>query len=497
MLGTYITFPELLIWLPLLAGILCFFTGSEKAARGLAIAGSLLVLAVSIATLFYTNNEKYQLYNNVNYYWLKYIGNSFSIGLDGTGRLLTFLTALSFPMILIGSASNTVKQAPAFFGLMLMAQSGLMGVFLAKDALVFYFFWELALIPVYFLCSKWGGERRIPVTFKFFVYTFTGSLLMLIGILYVYQHTGARVFEDGTTSAHSFALNHFYHASLTATEQNWLFWLFFIAFAIKMPIFPFHTWQPDTYDQSPTQVTMVLSGIMVKMGLFGVFRWLIPVFPEASVKFDNIIMILCIVGILYASCLAIVQDNLKKLVAYSSMAHIGLMCAAIFARNDVSVQGSVIQMFNHGVNIIGLWLAVEIIERQTGIKQISQLGGIATKAPVMTIMLVVIALANIALGPLMNTFPGEFLMFSGLYRFNLWYTVFAGLGIILAAIYTLNMIQKIFFGETNPATEQMRDATWNEKLVLTLIVLIIFFTGVYPQPLIDLTKEAVSVFVSR
>jgi NADH-quinone oxidoreductase subunit M len=179
------------------------------------------------------------------------------------------------------------------------------------------------------------------------------------------------------------------------------------------------------------------------------------------------------------------------------MAHIGLMCAAIFARNDVSVQGSVIQMFNHGVNIIGLWLAVEIIERQTGIKQISQLGGIATKAPVMTIMLVVIALANIALGPLMNTFPGEFLMFSGLYRFNLWYTVFAGLGIILAAIYTLNMIQKIFFGETNPATEQMRDATWNEKLVLTLIVLIIFLTGVYPQPLIDLTKEAVSVFVSR
>lgn len=497
MLGSYITFPELLIWLPLLAGILCFFTGSEKAARSLAIAGSLVVLGVSIATLFYTDTEKHNLYNNVNYYWLKYIGNSFNIGLDGTGRILTFLTALSFPMILIGTAKASVKNAPSYFGLMLLAQAGLMGVFVAKDALLFYFFWELALIPVYFLSSKWGGERRIPVTFKFFVYTFAGSLLMLIGILYVYQHTGPRVFEDGTRVAHSFALSHFYNADLTAGEQNWLFWLFFVAFAIKMPIFPFHTWQPDTYDQSPTPVTMILSGVMVKMGLFGVMRWLIPIFPEATARFDNLVMILCIISIIYASCIAMVQDNLKKLVAYSSIAHIGLMCAALFAKNDISVQGMIIQMFNHGVNIIGLWLVVEMVERQTGIKQISKLGGIGSKAPALTFMLVVIALANIALGPLMNTFPGEFMMFSGLYQFNVWYAVAASTGIILAAIYTLNMIRKAFFGETNEATEKIKDISWNERLVLGFIVLVIFITGVYPQVLINLTKEAVAVFVGK
>lgn len=496
MLGTYITFPELLIWLPLLLGIISFFTSTGKAAKNLALAGSLLVLAVSVTTLFFTDIQAHHKYNNVNYYWLKYIGNSFNIGIDSTGRLLSFLTALAFPLIFLGTYRNDIKNAPAYFGLMLLAQSGLMGVFLAKDALVFYFFWELALIPVYFLCSQWGGEKRIPVTFKFFVYTFLGSLMMLIGILYVYQHTAARVFEDGTSSAHSFALAHFMNAQLTATEQNWLFWLFFVAFAIKMPIFPFHTWQPDTYDQSPTPVTMVLSGIMVKMGLFGVIRWLVPIFPEAADKFDSIIIFLSITGILYASAIAWMQDNLKKLVAYSSIAHIGLMCAALFTGREMGVQGMMIQMFTHGVNIIGLWLVVDMIERKTGVRQISQLGGLASKAPFLTIMLVIVALANIAL-PLTNAFPGEFLMFAGLYQFNTWYAVSAGLGIILSAVYTLNMIQKVFYGETNQLTSTVSDISWNEKLVLVLIVLIIFITGVYPQPLIDLTRDALPMIVTK
>ena len=495
MLGTYITFPELLIWLPFIAGILCFFLKREVPAKTVAIIASLLTLGVSIAGLFYTS-DKFTTYNNVNYYWLTYIGNSFNIGLDGTGRILTLLTAIAFPLIFIATSKTSYKNAPVFYGLMLLTQTGLMGVFCSVDALLFYFFWELALIPVYFLCSKWGGEKSIQTTFKFFVYTFSGSLLMLIGIIYVYQHTGSRIFEDGTVVAHSFSLNAFYNANLNAAEQNWLFWLFFVAFAVKMPIFPFHTWQPDTYDQSPASVTMVLSGIMVKMGLFGVIRWLIPVFPLATVQFSHIVMILCITGIIYASCIAMVQDNLKKLVAYSSIAHIGLMCAALFASNEISVQGVMLQMFNHGINIIGLWIVVEMVERQTGIKTISRLGGIANKAPVLTVMLVIIALANIAL-PLTNAFTGEFLMFSGLYIFNPWYAAFAGIGIILAAVYTLNMIQKIFYGETNAATANVKDISWNEKLVLGIIVSIIFIVGVYPQPLIDLTKQAVDNLVGK
>ncbi len=493
-MGTFITFPELLLWLPLLAGIICFFIKNEKVVKTIAFAGSLLVLVVALISLMYTATV-YLNYNAVNYLWLKNIGTSFYLSLDGSGRILTLLTAVSFPIIFLSIYKNTSKNAGAFFGLMMLAECGLMGVFVARDALVFYFFWELALIPVYFLCSKWGGEKRIQATFKFFVYTFLGSLLMLTGIIYVYLHTGPRLFQDGVQSLHSFSLLSFYNSNLNEGEQSWLFWLFFVAFAIKMPVFPFHTWQPDTYDQSPTPVTMVLSGIMVKMGLFGVIKWLIPIFPLAVPKFTNIVMILCITGIIYASCIAMLQNNLKKLVAYSSIAHIGLMCAAIFAMNEISLQGMMIQMFSHGINIIGLWIIIEMIEQQTGVKNMSELGGLAQKAPVLTIMLVIIAFANIAL-PLTNAFVGEFMMFAGIYQHSIWMAAVAGLSIIIAAVYTLNMVQKVFYGNTNTVTETMTDISLAQKLGLGLIVVMIFTFGIYPQPMIDLAKEAVTSLIA-
>jgi NADH-quinone oxidoreductase subunit M len=495
-LGTYITFPELLIWLPVLAGLIIFIAGNQNNSRLIALTFSLLVLLVSVGTLFYRDDAKYLAYNNVNYIWLKYIGANYFIGIDGLGRLMTFLTALSFPLILFASTRSTDNKPKSFYALIMLAQAGLMGVFCALDALTFYFFWELALIPVYFLCSIWGGERRIPATFKFFVYTFAGSLLMLIGIIYIYLHTGSRTFEDGTVVAHSFSLSSFYSAPLTAIEQNWLFLLFMVAFAIKMPIFPFHTWQPEAYDQSPTPVTMIMSGIMVKMGLFGVIRWLIPLLPAASIHFKHVVMILSIIGVVYASCIAMTQDNIKRLVAYSSIAHIGLMSAAIFAMNKISVQGVMLQMFNHGINIIGMWIVVEIIERKTGYKKISELSGLAHPAPRLTIFLVIIALANIAL-PLTNAFVGEFMMFSGLFNFNKWYAVFAGLGIILAAVYTLNMIQKVFYGSVNEATKTVTDINTSEILVLGLITVIIFAIGVYPQPVLDLTKDVANHLLIR
>lgn len=493
-MGKFITFPELLIWLPLVAGILSFFAKNGNAAKSLALFFSLAVLAVSVASLFYTG-DKYATWNAVNYYYKNNIGSTFFVKLDGTGSILTLLTAIAFPVIFIATYRNNYKNPASFYGLMMLAQSGLMGVFCSMDALLFYFFWELALVPVYFLCSQWGGEKRIQVTFKFFVYTFVGSLLMLTGIIYVYLHTSGRMFEDGTIAAHSFSVSAFQQVHLGAQEQGWLFWLFFVAFAVKMPIFPFHTWQPDAYDQSPTAVTMVLSGIMVKMGLFGVMRWLIPVFPQAAIKYSHIVMILSIIGIIYASCLAIVQDNIKKLVAYSSIAHIGLMCAALFAMNSIGTQGVMLQMFNHGINIIGMWIVVDLLEKQTGVKEISKLSGVAHKAPVLTILLVIIALANIAL-PLTNAFTGEFMMFSGLYIFNGWYAAIAGIGIILAAVYTLNMIQKVFYGNSNTIVDSVKDISLNEKLALAVIVCMIFFIGIYPQPVINLTKNAVSVLTA-
>ncbi|HMG81629.1 MAG TPA: NADH-quinone oxidoreductase subunit M [Ferruginibacter sp.] len=486
----WITFPELLIWFPLLAGMITLFIKNDKSVKAWSLIATIITLIISIGSICYSA-DKYFYINNVSYYWLQYLGASFSVGLDGMGRILTLLTAVSFPIIFTATYKNEYKNSNLYYALMLLTQAGLMGVFVATDALVFYFFWELALIPVYFLCSRWGGEKRIQATFKFFIYTFLGSLLMLIGIICVYQHTASTDY-----CKHSFGVQAFYAAHLSHTQQSCLFWLFFIAFAIKMPVFPFHTWQPDAYEQSPTSTTMVLSGIMVKMGLFGVLRWLIPVFPLASIKFGSIVMFLSVAGMIYASCIAMVQDDLKRLAAYSSIAHIGLMCAAIFSMTQIGIEGVMIQMFNHGINIIALWIVIDLLEKQTGVRKISQLGGVAHKAPVLTILLVVIAFANIAL-PLTNAFVGEFMMFSGVFKFSAWYAAVAGLSIILAAVYTLNMIQKVFYGQVNTLTSTIKEISWNEKLILSVVVILIIALGVFPQPMFDITKDTVAAIVTR
>ncbi|MBS1916638.1 MAG: NADH-quinone oxidoreductase subunit M [Bacteroidetes bacterium] len=482
--------PVLLIVIPLLSGLVSFMLKSSTGAKNWALFSSIITLIVSLIGL---NLQKTSAYLQFDASWLPGLGSSFAVGLDGMSKILSFLTALSFPVIFVATYRDEYKNANNFYALMLLSQTGLMGVFLANDALLFYFFWELALIPVYFLCSIWGGEKRIQATFKFFIYTFVGSLLMLVGLIYIYLKT----------PEHSFSLKAFYgmNQRLSGHDQSWLFWLFFIAFAIKMPIFPFHTWQPDTYEQSPTAVTMVLSGIMVKMGLFGLLRWLGPVVATGTWVWGDTASALCIIGMIYASLIAMQQDDLKRLIAYSSIAHIGLMCLAIFATTQTGLQGVMIQMFNHGINIIGLWIVVDLIERQFHTRKISELGGLAQKAPSLAIMLVVVALANVAL-PLTNAFVGEFLMFSGVYssdatKYNVVFTVVAGISIILSAIYTLNMIQKVFFGNTNALTANAKDIKLNEKIILAVIIVAILLIGVFPKPMLEMTKESVDVILAK
>ena len=475
--------PVLLIAIPLLSGLVGFFIKNGDNAKKWSLFISLATLAVSVYGL---TLDKASSALHFEAEWIPSLGSKFSVALDGMSQILSLLTAISFPIIFIATYNKEYKTPGKFYALMLLSQAGLMGVFLANDALLFYFFWELALVPVYFLCSQWGGEKRIQATFKFFIYTFVGSLLMLVAIIYCYAHT----------SDHSFSLQSFYIIKICnkwRKEQSWLFWLFFIAFAIKMPIFPFHTWQPDAYEQSPTAVTMVLSGVMVKMGLFGLIRWLAPVIPAGTWLWGDTASALCIIGMIYASLIAIQQDDLKRLVAYSSIAHIGLMCLAVFATTETGLQGVMIQMFNHGINIIALWIVVELIERQLGTRKISELGGLAQKAPTLAILLVIVSLANVAL-PLTNAFVGEFLMFSGIYTstattYNVVFTVTAGISIILSAVYMLNMIQKVFFGNTNALTENAKDIKWNEKAILAVIVIMIVVVGVFPQPALELTKD--------
>ena len=480
--------PVLLTVIPLVCGALTFFIRSEGAAKTWALVSSLATLVISLLSLS-TFKDSEALTANAE--WMPLLGSSFSVALDGMGKILCLLTAIAFPVIFVSTWHRSYSNAHNFFALMLLSQAGLMGVFVAFDALLFYFFWELALIPAYFLCSQWGGERRIAVTFKFFIYTFVGSLFMLIGIIYLYTQTPDR----------TFALESFYKLKLETGEQMWLFWIMFVAFAVKMPIFPLHTWQPDTYEQSPTAVTMVLSGVMVKMGVFAVIRWLVPVIPTGSWAWGDTVSTLAIIGMIYASLLAMRQDDMKRLIAYSSIAHIGLMCLAIFATDEMGLQGVMIQMFNHGINIIGLWIVVELIERQFNTRKMSELGGLAHKAPVLSILLVIVALANVAL-PLTNAFVGEFLMFAGVFNsnvseYNEVFMVTAGITVILSAVYTLNMLQKVLFGNTSALTDNGRDIRFNEKLMLGLLVVIIVAAGVYPKPMLDVTQSTVDMILSK
>lgn len=474
--------PVLLILIPLITGLVSFFLKQSAAAKNWAIVSAVATLAVALAGICFLPAKELAF----DAEWLPVLGSRFTLMTDGMGKMLCLLTTVSFPIVFAATYRNEYKNAGNFYGLMLLTQAGLLGVFLAADALLFYFFWELALVPVYFLCSIWGGNKRIAVTFKFFIYTFIGSLLMLAGILYLYFHS----------PDHSFALKSFYNIALATKQENMVFWLFFIAFAIKMPIFPFHTWQPDAYEQSPTATTMVLSGIMVKMGIFAVIRWLIPVFPHASLHFANLVIILSVTGMLYASLIAIRQDDFKRLIAYSSIAHIGLMCAAIFAHNKTGWEGVMIQMFNHGINVIGLWIVADVVEQKLGTRKFSELGGLAQKAPALAILLVVMALANIAL-PLTNAFIGEFLMFNGLFQYNIWIAAIAGISVILAAVYTLNMVQKILYGNTVAATANATEVSGNVQVMLALVVIVVIALGVYPQPMIDLTKDTIHAILVK
>src|ERR1700741_5027866 len=369
----------------------------------------------------------------------------------------------------------------------MVPRMALIEVLRSLDCFLFYIFWELALIPIYFICLLWGGERRVPVTFKFFIYTLFGSLLMLVAIIYLYFQTGPQ---------HTFDIDALYSVKLTQQAQTFVFWAFFMAFAIKMPIFPLHTWQPDTYTEAPAQGTMLLSGIMLKMGIYGVIRWLLPITPGALADWGTVAIVLSIMGVVYASCIAIVQKDIKRLVAYSSIAHVGLISAGVFSLTVQGLQGAMIQMLSHGVNVVGLFFIIDIIENRTNTRNIDQLGGIRTIAPQLATLFLIVLLGTVAL-PLTNGFVGEFMLLSGVYQYSSWLGFIGGLTIILGAVYMLLSYQKTMLGESNPITASFQDISMNEKFVLTVIAIIIIVTGIYPKPLLDISEPAVNKIISH
>ncbi|MFC3561540.1 complex I subunit 4 family protein [Pedobacter jamesrossensis] len=467
----------LLIFLPLAGAILTAFAGKSAKIVSTVISVVSLGLALFMACNFIPNaSTQFE----VNLPWIADLGIHFHAGIDGISMLVVLLTNLLIPIIILSSYKNDYKNPSAFYALILFMQAGLLLVFTAMDAFLFYIGWEAALIPIYFICAFWGGKDRIRINMKFFVYTIAGSLFMLVGIIYLYLQN----------PAHNFEIAEFYKLSLDSAQQGWIFWAFFIAFAIKMPIFPFHTWQPDTYTAAPTQGTMLLSGIMLKMGIYGVIRWLLPIVPAGVQDWSCLAMILSIIGIVYASLIAFTQKDAKRLVAYSSIAHVGLISAGIFALNQQGMQGAMVQMLSHGINVVGLFFVLDIIFSRTKTNKIEELGGIAKSAPQLAIVFLIIVLGTVAL-PGTNGFIGEFLLLMGVYNYGIWAAAIAGLTIIFGAVYMLRMYQNVMLGKTNELTITFTDIQGTEKLVLYIICALIIILGVYPKPLLHLTEASV------
>ncbi len=474
----------ILIVLPLLVSVGLFFVKDEKGVRYLALSAALVEFGISIAALV-----QYFLYCHCQllfrFDWLSDYGITLKFGMDGLSMLMTLLTTFLVPIIIYVSFGQKISRPSSFYSLIMLMQAALIGVFTAFDGMMFYIFWELSLIPAYFIAGYWGGENRIRITLKFFAYTFTGSLLMLVALIYLYFRTPL---------PHSFDHIWLYASILTPAEQVWVFLAFFIAFAIKVPIFPFHTWQPDTYVTAPYPGSMLLGGLMSKMGLFGMIRWMVPITYGVLNQTNGLFVIFPVIGIVYASLIAIRQDDLKRLVAYSSIAHLGLVAAGVMVLNAQAMQGAMIQMVSHGINIVGLFIIIQYIEVRTKTSSIAALGGIALKAPRLAVFFMIILLGSIAL-PLTNGFVGEFLILLGLFKYNAVFAAVSGLTIIFGAVYMLWMYQRVMLGNTNKVTENITDLDWKEMIPLIAIVIMVIWIGVAPGMFLKLAENGVEQII--
>ena len=474
----------ILLLLPLLGALVTLlFKGAT--AKNVALLFALAEFAVAVVFLSQFIPDATTQFG-VNFPWIQSYGINFKAGIDGISMVLVLLTTLLVPIIILSTFKHEYKNPAVFYALVLFMQAGLLLVFTALDGFLFYVGWEIALIPIYFICALWGGGDRVRINLKFFIYTFAGSLFMLLGLIYLYLQTPGKTYD----------IQAFYNLHLSAPQQSFLFWSFFLAFAIKMPVFPFHTWQPDTYTEAPTGGTMLLSGIMLKMGIYGVIRWLIPIVPQGFSQWGPTAIVLAVIGIVYASVIAFNQKDGKRLIAYSSIAHVGLIAAGIFAWDIQGVQGAMIQMLNHGINVIGMFFVMDIISRRLNTRDIDTLGGISKVAPKFAIMFLIVVLGTVAL-PLTNGFIGEFLLLYGVYQYNIFLAAVAGLTIILGAVYMLRMYKKVMQGETNAVTAAFTDISGSETLVLGIICALIILIGVYPKCIMHLSEASVHNLIEQ
>ena len=482
-----------LIWLPLL-GMVHVLWAAEDRAKELALRWSLLVFVLSVGLWWAYDpalGGAYQLTSSRP--WIAVWGVNYALGLDGISLFMVMLTTFTTPLAILGSFDYIKKRQKPFYALMLLLEVGVVGVFAATDLFLFYVFFELTLVPMYFIIGIWGGERRIYAAIKFFLYTAVGSLLMLVGILYIYARGKTLL------GVASFAFADLLRIPLTPGEQMWLFGAFALAFAIKVPIFPFHTWLPDAHVEAPTAGSVVLAAVLLKMGTYGFVRFLLPFFPVAAQhpSVVTLMLTLGVVGIIYASWVAAVQPDAKKLVAYSSVAHMGFVIIGIFALNLNGLQGGLLVMISHGISTGALFLLVGMLYERRHTRLIADFGGIARVAPWLTTAFVITALTSIGL-PGTSGFVGEFLTLLSVFEYHPGFGLFAASGVIFAAYCMLPVIQSVFLNALDkPENQAVHDLSRREIAILAPMIALMIVIGVHPTPLLRRMEPSVQMVLER
>ncbi len=482
-----------LLFIPL-AGSILLLAFKEKQADlirwfGLGVSAVVFVLSIVIYAGFDVSAPGFQFVHKI--LWIESLNVSYHVGIDGISMLLILLTTFITPLTLLSSWKAIEKKVKMFTIMMLLLEVGMLGVFMALDIFLFYIFWEAMLIPMYFIIGVWGGEQRIYASVKFFIYTMFGSLLMLVAIIWL------AVYASSVTGSFTTNILELYKVGPTIASdiQNWMFFAFFLSFAIKVPLFPLHTWLPDAHVQAPTAGSVILAGVLLKMGTYGIIRFNLPLFPQSAFEFAPFISVLAVIGIIYGALVAMVQTDMKKLVAYSSVSHLGFVVLGIFAMNLEAVQGAVIQMVNHGLSTGALFLLVGVIYERTHNREISYYGGIAKLVPVYAVAMMLASLSSIGL-PGLNGFIGEFLILIGSFKSQVldswWFVIFGATGVIFAAVYLLWMYERVFFGKvTNSALEnKLTDMNTRELIVLIPIFVFIVWIGIYPSTFLNITETA-------
>jgi len=487
---TFITF------LPIIgAFLLAFFPKENEGAikqTALAVAVADFLLSLYLWTNFDNSTHKMQFELNVS--WIESWGINYHIGLDGISLLLYVMTTF-LTMICIIASWDVKKRIREYMMAMLALSTGMLGVFISLDLFMFYVFWEFQLVPMYIIVGVWGGPRRIYAAVKFFIYTALGSLLMLVAIIWIYFHIKE---TTGVATADILFITDHLSSSVPLGTQKWLWAAFFLAFAIKVPMFPFHTWLPDAHVEAPTAGSVILAGVLLKMGTYGFLRFNLPFFPQASYEFVDMIAVLSIIGIVYGALVAMVQEDLKKLVAYSSVSHLGFVMLGIFALNEYGIQGALIQNINHGISTGALFLLVGVIYDRRHTRMIKEFGGLSKQMPVYAICFMIAALSSIGL-PGMNGFVGEFLVLLGTFQgIGFLYAACATSGVILAACYILWMFQRVMFLElSNPKNMNLKDINVRELITIVPLLILIFWIGLYPKPFMKTFDASVSHLVSK